>query len=71
MIRLDAQRTRLLETLEECHELKQRLAIERLILDIDNKMSYTMIKVVSNNDSIEHEVLQGMNEISEDKLEHR
>ena len=62
----------LLNTLIYVHQVDHRLAIEKLILDIDGKLSYTMIKGASTSDNIQYEVLQRMNEISEDhKLKHK
>ena len=72
MARMDWQRARLLEMLGNDTRMEHRLAIEKLILDIDGRLAYTMIKGASTSDSIQHEVLQRMNEISEDhKLEDR
>ena len=72
MARMDWQRARLLEMLGDDTRMEHRLAIEKLILDIDSRLASTMIKGASTSDSIEREVIQRLNEISDKhKLEVR
>ena len=72
MIRMDWQRAKLLEMLGDDTRIEHRLAIEKLILDIDSRLASTMIKGASTSDSIQHEVVQRLNEASENHgLDHR
>lgn len=67
LVRLDEQRTRLLKDLYECKTTEEKLAIERLILDIDARQSQIMIKALTTEDAIREEVLTTLNTIAEEK----
>jgi len=43
--RMESQRTRLLEDLEKNEDTMKRLAIEKMVLDIDNKIMQAVMKI--------------------------
>ncbi len=60
--RLEAQRTRLLEYLDNTKELEQKLTVERLIFDIDTRLAHIMQNAYSTNDKVEELALSRLNE---------
>ena len=53
--RLELQRTRLTEELARTKSLKEKLGIERMILDVESKISQTQLKLCSSKERI-HEL---------------
>lgn len=47
--RLESQRNRLVEELEKQQDIRYKLAIEKLIFQIDNKLSQFVSKIISSN----------------------
>lgn len=62
MRRLEIQRTRLREALDMEADFKKRLAIEKMIFDIDLKLLQLSIKAISTNEMILEEVITGLND---------
>ncbi len=53
--RLELQRTRLTEELAKTKDLKEKLAIERMILDVESKISQTQLKLCGSGEKV-HEL---------------
>ncbi len=60
--RLEAQRTRLLEYLDDTKELEQKLTIERLVFDIDRRLAHIMQNAYTTNDKVEEIALSRLNQ---------
>ena len=68
--RLELQRTRLLKELEKTDSLQDKLAIEKMIFEIDSRILHTSIKASTTNDSIIDLAVDSMNKwAEEDKLD--
>jgi len=70
--RLETQRSRLREELEKQKNLEDKLSIERLILEIDDRISKIMISMVKTADSINEIAISQINDwMEQNKLDHR
>ncbi len=70
--RLEAQRCRLLEDLEDQKDLESKLSIERLILEIDDKISKIMISMLKTSESVNDFAICQINDwMEKNKLEYR
>jgi len=70
--RLETQRSRLREDLENYKDLESKLSIERLLLEIDDKISKIMLTMAKNTDSINDMAISQINDwMEQNKLDHR
>ena len=63
--RMESQRTRLIEDLEKSDDAMKKLAIEKTILDIDNKIMHGVAKISLNSESMMNAVINFLNNWSE------
>lgn len=70
--RLEIQRTRLRDELEKEHDAEIRISIERLLLEIENRITHTLVNSAQKEDLIIQHSLQMLNDWAEEnKLEER
>jgi hypothetical protein len=67
LVRLETQRDRLCLYLSDAKDVSNKIAIERLIADIDFKLIGTLEKVNHNVERFWDEIIQQVNKIAEDK----
>src|SRR5438445_7907578 len=65
--RLELQRTRLLKELEKTESLQDKLAIEKMIFEIDSRILHTSIKASTTRDSIIDLAVASINNWASDK----
>ena len=66
MRRLEMQRTRLREELDKESEFEKRLVLEKMILDIDNKLLQSSIKTITTSDVIVDAAIVALNKYAKD-----
>jgi len=70
--RLESQRSRLREDLENQKKLEDKISVERLILDIDDRIAKIMINMVKTTDSINDIAVSQINDwMGQNNLVHR
>ena len=70
--RLELQRTRLIEELARTKNLKEKLGIERMILDVESKISQTQLKLCGSQEKIHELATKWLNKwMKENKHEER
>jgi len=60
--RLELQRTRLVEELARTKSLKEKLGIERMILDVESKISQTQLKLCGSKEKVRELATKWLNE---------
>lgn len=65
--RLESQRTRLLGYLEKCNNIEEKLPVERLIYEIDQRLTHTVVHVWNNEIVIWNGVANRINEFAKKK----
>ena len=60
--RLEIQKTRLREMLDKTLTIQEKLAIEKMILDIENKISNIRIKIAYSQETIDRKLIDRLNE---------
>ena len=68
LVRLETQRDRLGLYLSDAKDINNKIAIERLIADIDFKLLGAIEKVNHNDGRFWDEILKGVNEVAEIKI---
>jgi len=63
--RLEIQRTRLMQYLRQESEIKNKLKIEKMIFDIDNQISQTVIRLETSEDNNLEYVSEEFNKLAE------
>ena len=59
--RLEMQRTRLREGLDKETNFEKRLVLEKMILDIDNKLLQSSVKIIATNEQVMETVITTLN----------
>lgn len=67
IVRLETQRSRLMSYLEKTEEIEKKLAIERMVADIDFKITNALSKVEFNKERFWDAVYKQMNKTAEEK----
>jgi len=67
MLRLESQRTRLLEQIKKKENFQNILAIERMILEIDNKIMHWSIKIITSDEYVTDRIVNRLNEYAKNK----
>ena len=60
--RMDLQRTRIIHDLENVKSFSDKMAIEKLILDIDTRISSFIPKIIASEDAVKDEIVNRLNE---------
>lgn len=67
IVRLEAQRTRLLSYLENTKDVEKKMPIERMISEIDIKLANILIKEIQTPEQLQDLVVKELNRIATDK----
>jgi hypothetical protein len=65
LVRLEAQRDRLGSYLNDSKEINNKIAIERLITDIDFKLLTAVEKILHNSGQFWDQIIKGINKVAE------
>lgn len=68
-LRMESQRTRLLERLDKTNNFQERVAVERMILEIDSRLMNMVQKVMNSRESMVNTIIDSLNKFAkENKL---
>ena len=67
--RLEAQRNRLVDELEKQENIQNKIGIEKLIFEVDNRLTQFVSKIITNNISLNIENKEALTEKAKDKEE--